>query len=243
MQHKDFSDTKLVPAANDEHAPQGEAGVGDPLPCGKAAGRPRAEDVEARTQNLIATASHLFVEKGYSKVSLEMIAREAHVAVRTIYVKFGGKAGLFNAVLASTRARYFSDIVAMDTDTRPMQQILLDFSLRFFDLVSRPASLRMQRMVIAEAKSSPELARTFFDGGPAHTRALLTRFFARPDIRAQLREDVQLDLLPVHLINCIMGDMFSMFLFEPESEPSPAQVRAALERRLALFFHGALRQP
>jgi len=77
----------------------------EPL-CGSAAGRPRAADLEARMQNLVATAARLFSEKGYTKVSLEMIAREAHVAVRTIYVKFGGKTGLFNAVLTSGRARF-----------------------------------------------------------------------------------------------------------------------------------------
>ena len=64
--------------------------------CGKPAGRPRAADMEARMENLLHTAGCLFLEKGYGKVSLEMIAREAHVAVRTIYVKFGGKAGLFD---------------------------------------------------------------------------------------------------------------------------------------------------
>src|SRR5471030_2980895 len=43
--------------------------------CGKSAGRPRAADKEARLQNLLDTAAHLFLEKGYGKVSLEMIAR------------------------------------------------------------------------------------------------------------------------------------------------------------------------
>ena len=74
--------------------------VADPMsPCfGKAAGRPRAADKEARHLALLHTAKRLFLEKGYSKVSLEMIAREAHVAVRTIYVKFGGKAGLLSLI-------------------------------------------------------------------------------------------------------------------------------------------------
>ena len=132
------------------------------LPCGKAAGRPRAADLESRMQNLVATAASLFIEKGYSNVSLEMIAREAHVAVRTIYVKSGGKVGLFGAVLNNGRAHFFSNIGEMETDTRPIPQILSDFGMRFLSLVTAPASLSLQRMVIAEAKTSPELARTFF---------------------------------------------------------------------------------
>jgi len=127
----------------------------------------------------------------------------------------------------------------MDTDTRPIREILSDFGMRFLELVSAPVSLNLQRMVIAEAKTSPELAHTFFESGPAQTREILTRFFARPEIRAQLRDDVPLDLLPVHFINCILGDTFTLFLFEPEL--SQQEIQAALERRLDLFYRSVLR--
>src|SRR5476649_342280 len=115
-----------------EHGAANDADLSDcpntDLPgCGKSAGRPRAADKEARLQNLLDTAAHLFLEKGYGKVSLEMIAREAHVAVRTIYVKFGGKAGLLNAVIAEGRARFFGGVFNMGTDMRPIEDILTDF--------------------------------------------------------------------------------------------------------------------
>lgn len=210
------------------------------LPCGNAAGRPRAADLESRMQNLVATAAQLFIAKGYANVSLEMIAREAHVAVRTIYVKFGGKVGLFSAVLTNGRANFFSDIGDMDIDTRPIPEILRDFGMRFLSLVTAPASLSLQRMVIAEAKTSPELARTFFDTGPAQTREVLTRFFARRDIRAQLRENIPFDLLPIHLISTIMGDIFTLYLLEAEHNPSEDEIRQALEQRLSLFYQAVL---
>lgn len=209
--------------------------------CGKSAGRPRAADLESRMQNLVATAAELFITKGYSNVSLEMIAREAHVAVRTIYVKFGGKVGLFGAVINNGRANFFSNIGDMDIDTRPIPQILSDFGMRFLSLVTAPASLSLQRMVIAEAKTNPELARTFFDTGPAQTREVLTRFFARADIRAQLRENLSLDLLPIHLISTILGDIFTLYLLEQNVVASEEEIRASLDQRLSLFYRAVLR--
>src|SRR4051812_4117311 len=101
---------------------------------GKTAGRPKASEVEARNQNLINVAAHLFLKKGYSNVSLELIAREARVAVRTIYVKFGGKAGLFSAVLLANRNRYFSDISQMENDERSVRDVLGEFGARFLEL-------------------------------------------------------------------------------------------------------------
>lgn len=190
--------------------------------------------------NLLATAGRLFLEKGYGSVSLEVIAREAHVAVRTIYVKFGGKTGLLNAMIKGGRARHFSSMGDMESDTRPLAQILSDFGLRFLELVSTPQAIQLQRMVIAEAKSNPELAMTFHQAGPMQTKDMLTRFFARPDIAAQFRADIAPALLAPHLLNCIMGDRLNTLLFTPDQTPTRADMQRSVEQGLALFFNATL---
>ncbi len=207
--------------------------------CQKCAGRPRSSEREARLHDLIHTAGRLFLQHGYRKVSLEMLAREAHVAVRTIYVKFGGKAGLLNAVLVANRERFYNTH-DLEEDQRPLKQIIGDFAAHFLDLVTMPEALSMARMVIADAPGNVELAQTFFDAGPKQTREMLMRFFERPDIRAQLRDDVDLTLLPVHLLNCVMGDPYTRLLFEPV-EQSREQVLSDLDKRLELFYRGVLR--
>ncbi|MES2261927.1 MAG: TetR/AcrR family transcriptional regulator [Pseudomonadota bacterium] len=209
--------------------------------CPVSAGRPRAADAEARMHNLLSTAGRLFLEKGYNKVSLEMIAKEAHVAVRTIYVKFGGKAGLFAAVISTGRQHFFATMDDLDTSMRPMREILFDFCVRFRDLVQSPGGINLHRMVIAEAQSSPELAIAFNAVGPQQTREILLRFFSRPDIRVQLRDDIPLAMLPVHLLNCILGDQLSRYLIEPETPPSAEETRQQVAYGLDLFLHGTLR--
>jgi TetR/AcrR family transcriptional repressor of mexJK operon len=211
-------------------------------PCCKPAGRPRAADMEARLQDLLACATQLFLQHGYSKVSLEMIAREAHVAVRTIYVKFGGKAGLLNAIIVGGRERYFANMEDLDTDARPLEQIVADFAWRFMELISQPAVINLHRMVVAEAKSNPELASTFHQAGPGQTRELLGRLFARPEIKARFRDDIPHDMLATHLLNCLIGDQLSRLLFEPPPQPSEAQRRQRLALGLELFFRSTLRQ-
>src|SRR5471032_3513159 len=129
--------TANAAALDDPDCPEDAANDSPDSPCyGKAAGRPRAADKEARLQALLHTAASLFLEKGYSKVSLEMIAREAHVAVRTIYVKFGGKAGLLSAVITNGRAHFFAGMKDMEADPRPFRQVMDDFAVRFVELLS-----------------------------------------------------------------------------------------------------------
>jgi TetR/AcrR family transcriptional repressor of mexJK operon len=208
--------------------------------CAKSAGRPKAADVEARTHVLIETAGELFLKHGYTKTSLEAIAREAHVAVRTIYVKFGGKAGLLSAVIQSRRERFL--VRDMETDARPFKEIVDEFARHFLDLLWSPDALCMQRVVIAEASSNPELARIFYEAGPKITRDMLERLFARADIRAQLRDDLPFDTLPLFLINCIVGDPLARFLF-PLQMPSREEVLGKLDERLSLFYRAVLRRP
>ncbi|GAB2852628.1 efflux system transcriptional repressor NalC [Pseudoduganella ginsengisoli] len=214
------------------------------LPCQrKAQGRPKAADAEARLQELIVIAAQLFMEKGYNKVSLEMIAKQARVAVRTIYVKFGGKAGLFSAVIAAGRTHFFADMDDLDTTTRPLRDVLADFGLHFLDLVTSPVAVALHRIVIAESQSTPELARAYYDVGPRQTREQIARLLSRPDIRAQLRDDVPVEMLAVQFLNCLMGDHMGRLLFQPDSAPAPEVMQRQLNIGLDMFLGGALRRP
>lgn len=210
----------------------------EPTLPAKAAGRPKASEVEARTQELIDVAACLFLKHGYTGTSLETIAREAHVAVRTIYVKFGGKAGLLKAVLRARRERFFA-MDGMDHDQRPLREVIGEFAGHFYDMLCEPDAVALQRVVIAESGTNPELAEAFYDAGPRLTRDMLERYFARPDIRAQLRADVSPELLPSHLIACINGDPVIRFLF-PDRRPEQDDARRLLAERLELFYRSIL---
>lgn len=243
--------SKLIPLTtmtahdlDETDCPEEAANPTGAAPCtGKSAGRPRAADKEARHQALLQTAGRLFLDKGYGNVSLEMIAREAHVAVRTIYVKFGGKVGLLNAVIVNRRAHFFEGMQNMETDMRPMEQVLTDFALRFLELLSQPKSNQLYRMVVGESRTSPELAETFYEAGPKRTRAELARYFDRPDVRAQLRSEFSSDVLAFHLLNCVLGDSMCSLLF-PHETALPLEIRQArVQQGLQLFLHGVQRQP
>ncbi len=205
----------------------------------KSAGRPRAGEVEARADELMQVAGQLFLAKGYSKVSLEMIAREARVAVRTIYVKFGGKSGLLGAVLLDKRQQYFSSM-DMESDPRPLKEVLNDFAVRFHGMITSPEAVALQRMMAGEACSNAELIQTFFEKGPDITRATIARYLQRPDIRAQLRDGLPEAQLPVFLTNCILGDVLSRLLLGPPKETAEQRANA-LAQRMDLFYRAVLR--
>ena len=204
-------------------------------PARRGAGRPRAEEVETRQQDLLLTAGKLFLKKGYGKVSLEMIAREARVATRTIYVKFGGKTGILTALMESKRASYIS-FMTLAEDQRPMREALGEFAHELHKLINLPESIALNRVVIAEAPDNPDLAEAFYKAGPGITMRALSSYFARPDIRAQLRADLLFEQLPAYFATCVIGDTIARILNRGRDTSG-----TALDARLDMFLRGVMR--
>jgi TetR/AcrR family transcriptional regulator len=60
----------------------------------------RQDRRKARTRNVILEAAErLFLDRGYQAATLDQVAEVADVAVRSIYVHFGDKAGLYTALV------------------------------------------------------------------------------------------------------------------------------------------------
>ena len=75
----------------------------------------------------------------------------------------------------------------------------------------------MQRIVLAEAPTNPQLAEAFWNGGPRKTREMLSGYFSRPDVRAQMRPDVPLEVLPCVLMSAVAGEQMMSFMRPPHS--------------------------
>ena len=73
-----------------------------------AAGRPyqsvrRAQTASDTRTRILATAMRLFLENGYGKVTVGDIAREADVAVPTVYASTGGKSAILATLIDQAR--------------------------------------------------------------------------------------------------------------------------------------------
>lgn len=210
-------------------------------PAAPHAGRPRQADRARRTGEIVNCAARLFIAHGFQHVSLVAIAREAHVAVRTIYVKFGGKPGLFSAVLQAQRDAVFVDMPPMALDGRPLDEVLCDFAERYLQLVTSERALALLRMVVSEAPGNPELCQSFMLAGPGRTREKLLDFFALPEVSAQLHPGCTADALSEHLVTCLLGDYLLDFLLTGTVRQFPLPA-ATIRSAVGLFLAGCRRR-
>ena len=101
-------------------------------PAHNGPGRPRDERVH---EAILAATRELVCERGYRDVSIEAIARRAHVAKSTIYRWWRSKGLLvFEAVWSAARWRAMPDTGDLEQDLRGMLRIAVD---NWNDLVVR----------------------------------------------------------------------------------------------------------
>jgi TetR/AcrR family transcriptional repressor of mexJK operon len=190
--------------------------------------------------SFLDTVESLFLAHGFSGTSLEMIARDGCVAVRTIYARFGEKSGLFSAIIARRNQSCATDLADLASDTRSLTTVVFEFGKRFLELISSRESIELQRIAITEASCIPGSGSTAYSSEFEQVHAVLVRFFERHDVQPQLRDDLDLAPLPALLINCVIGDPIHRFLFAPDRSMK-AERDEALKQRLDLFFRAVLR--
>jgi TetR/AcrR family transcriptional regulator len=89
-------------------------------------------DPEATRRALVAAATRLFAERGFDAVPIGAVAAEAGVNKALISYHFGGKRGLYRAILVSSFAELAADLKAAEAKGRDaahtLRALLVSFS-------------------------------------------------------------------------------------------------------------------
>jgi len=154
----------------------------------------RAGRVPARTerkrQTIADAATQAFLSNGYSRTSMDDIARLAGVSKQTIYMHFDDKERLLFAVvmeIMTAASTPFDDDIHLLGESDDLERDLRKHARGQLFVVLQPRPLQLRRLVIAEAVSFPELGRAFYELGPGRTIKELTTVFTRLHDRGLLR--------------------------------------------------------
>jgi AcrR family transcriptional regulator len=145
---------------------------------------------EQKRQAIAEAATKAFLGNGYTRTSMDDIARLAGVSKQTIYMHFSDKERLlFEVVMAimNNASSPFDDDIHLLGDSDDLETDLCEHARQQLFVVMQPRPLQLRRLVIAEAVSFPQLGRSFYDWGPGRTIKELTSVFRRLDKRGLLR--------------------------------------------------------
>ena len=153
-----------------------------------AVSAPPSKRLAARRAAFLSAAREVFQQKGFAEATLDDVIALSGGSRQTLYALFGGKQGLFEALVTETCWSIFGKLPPERLASQSPDLVLTEVGVRYLEIVLSPPALNLTRLVVAEAARIPEIAETYWRLGPGRSRAFLTEFF-RPSDRARRIRD------------------------------------------------------
>lgn len=184
------------------------------------ASRPRWERrKQARPQEVIAAAFHLFVERGFAATRLDDVAARAGNSKGTLYLYFANKQDLFKAVVRESIVPVIDQADALiDQYAGPTTDLFRELMLGWWQRIGATSRAGLMKLIVAEAGNFPDIAAFYHDEVISRGRALIERLLARGIARGEFRT---LDVGAAR--NVLMAPMLMLIMWKHSFAPCLAE--------------------
>lgn len=200
-------------------------------------GRPPVRSDDETKRIVLEAARHAFAADGYAATSTEELARGAGISTKTLYRLFPGKAALFEAMCADRLESLLSAVDLQASDDVDIDAGLRASLMACADLALDPEVVALQRMVLQQSATFPELAANFYTNGIARTVKALAGW---------LRIQVRRKRIVIEDADEVAGMLIGMVASAPQRAavygglplPSRQQIERRVQTCAALFLDG-----
>jgi len=200
----------------------------------QAAAKPRI-DKDTRREAILDVAQDVFLEEGFAGASMSTIAARLGGSKGTLYNYFRSKEELFEAFVVR-RCFWHQEAVFGEVDeTWAARDALLTIAKGFLLATLSESSVRVLRMIVAEAERSPEIGRNFYENGPKRSIERLGRLMAAWAKAGQIRTDDPVAAAEFFL-GLVKGRLHMPRLLNYRGELTHREAEAEAERAVSVFL-------
>jgi AcrR family transcriptional regulator len=114
-------------------------------------------------EHILWVAKDVFLEMGFERASMDVVAGRAETSKRSLYAHFESKEKLFLAVIDLVRELFLSKLRMPGEYSEKPEDALVLFCGRYLEILLYEGSIRMCRISMAETARFPEGAAQHFD--------------------------------------------------------------------------------
>jgi len=182
---------------------------------------PNSSRGKARRNNLLKTATRLFLKAGYGATSIDAVIQKCGGSKSTVYRYFPNKAGLFRAVIDSI----VSGREPMDLDPAlPVREVLIHFAEERMRVVFSRRHAALVRLIISERERFPDIARLYYERGPKLGHDVVVTYLKQLKNNHRLEVENANDAAHV-FVSMLMHSWYIEQLYTPMPAPSPKAIR------------------
>jgi TetR/AcrR family transcriptional repressor of mexJK operon len=195
---------------------------------------------EERQREIVALVAPLFLEHGYEQVSIDDIVERIGGSKRTLYERFGGKAGLFEIVISEYCASVQRDLSAAAYQNASLEKQLTAIGKHFLNMILHRRILELHRLMVSMGRSFPSVAQLFYQLGPRSAYALVAGWIERQQKAGKLGPGDPTTLAELFL-DMLTGKHQLALLTSSLESTSPEGIERTVKAAARLFLNGARR--
>ena len=165
--------------------------------------RPRGE---MRRAQILDAALTVFLEHGYDRATIDLVVQRAGASKATIYSFFGGKEGLFEALVGESAERILAGFPDVDGGIIDVRAALKNIAQRYLDVVMAPDALALWRLIVAEGPRFPGLAKDVYRVSNERLVARLAQALRTWSARKRIRP-LDADQVARQFLAVVRGDL------------------------------------
>jgi AcrR family transcriptional regulator len=182
---------------------------------------------------IVEAAARVFLEKGYEGTSMELVARAAKVARRTVYNQYVSKEALFTAVTEHVWSKY--DLARQVRTGGGARESIAALAAAIVKFWMDSDAIAFLRLVVAEGDRFPHLAPTFFDSGKQPVfRALVAEIRRLKKAGLLIVDDIE--LAAKQLVGLLNEPLMWPRLLQLSGPPAKARRDAVIESAIEVFL-------
>lgn len=211
--------------------------MSDSDPVEAAAAEPEIGRAEMRRAAFLKAARDVFLEHGYEAANMAEIVRRAGGSLSTLYSQFGGKQGLFEAMVDARVGELTAQMYTELAAHAPLREGLQRIGEQFMLQMVAPEALDVFRLMVGQAKKFPDMATGYSRQGPERVRKALAEYL---EDRAKAGEITitNYELAASVFFDLVRARMHFRALLDTGYRPTPEEVRETVERGVKVFCAG-----
>ena len=195
-------------------------------------GRPKDT---AKHGDIIVAASQLFLRDGYERTSMDAVAKKAAVSKLTIYSHFADKSALFRQVIHQRCNDLLQPHSFADHLQQSPQDGLTKLGMIFISYILQPDSIRLYRIMQAEALHHPQTVQAFYEAGPHRVQAAFAELLQEWCRRKELAI-ADIPTAAQQFFSLIKGELMMRVLLRRGPVPDTASLRRHVRATVAMFM-------
>ena len=190
---------------------------------------------DKRRRSMMDAAWKLFMQKGYTAVSLDEILRKSGGSKASIYEFFGGKDGLFFAIIEDVTANILRDMRLPDTEGMPVRKALRQIGLALGRDILSEYGIGLYWLSVSISRKFPKMAKTFYEAGPRTAMRAVANFLEKEGKAGRLK--IKDPLRASEVFHALLLEYTHMAMsLNVQSPPTEGELSKIVEDAVDLFL-------